>query len=90
MSDTNFQPIFDYIDNTKKELLSEMEEKFVTKSEIAKLQNTVDSIALSFKNNDDKVKVVEEKTTRIENWVMKTAEKVDVPINPKMNLKCVN
>lgn len=41
MSDTNFQPIFDYIDKAKDELREEM----ATKTDIARLENTVNSFA---------------------------------------------
>ena len=80
MSETNFQPIFDYIDKSqreqKQEIIQELSEGLPSKADINKLQNSVDAIALGLKNNDDRVKVVQTKAEGVEKWVMKAADKV--------------
>lgn len=42
MEITSFQPIFDYIDQTKQDILSEMRETMVTKDEFRGLVKTVE------------------------------------------------
>jgi hypothetical protein len=63
-------------------LKRELKAELATKEDIAHLQQTVDGFAKNFKDNDEKVIVVEAKAERLESWVMKAAEKVDIPYKP--------
>ncbi len=79
MENQNFQPIFDYIDekftNLETGLLSDM----ATKADIERVINTIDALAKMTKDNDDRLTIVENKSERIEHWVMKAAEKTEIP-----------
>lgn len=78
MSDKNFQPIFDYIDQAKKEILDEVP----SKADFQSLQTSVDSLAKRFDNVEVGLKVTEAKTEKIEHWVVEAAEKAKVPYKP--------
>ena len=78
MNETNFQPIFDYIDETKKEIM----EVVATKADIQNVLDAVGAIATQSKKNEDKVILLENKTERVEHWVMQAAEKIEVPYKP--------
>ncbi len=71
---SNFQPIFDYIDETKKEILSQVSNK----SDIKKLQNSLDAYAKQTKDYYQEVTVVVAKVSRMEAWIQKVANKVGV------------
>lgn len=75
MVEINYKPIFDYIDQTEKRL----KEELASKADLKHLQDTVDGIAKNFKDNDEKVKVVEGKAERIEHWVIDAAKRIDLP-----------
>ena len=75
MVEINYKPIFDYIDQTKKEL----KEELASKADLKRLQDTVDGIAKNFKNNDEKVIIVEAKSERIEHWVIDASKKINLP-----------
>ena len=75
MENINFQPVFDYIDQTEKRL----KEELASKADLKHLQDTVDEIAKGFKDNDEKVKVVDAKAERIEHWVIEASKKIDLP-----------
>ncbi len=78
MNDINFQPIFEYIDEAEKRIKAEM----ASKADIEKVLSAVTAIATNYKKTDDKVSIQESKTERIEHWVIKAAEKVEVPYKP--------
>ena len=78
MSETNFQPIFDYIDDK----ITGLEEKMATKLDIQKVLDAVGSFAKSAKDKNEKLALLENKTERIEHWVMEAAEKTKVPYKP--------
>jgi hypothetical protein len=74
----NFQPIFDYIDKTKADIFAEV----ASKNEINNIKNMLDAFAKSAGDNGNKMRLQENKTERIEHWVIKAAEKTKVPYKP--------
>jgi hypothetical protein len=84
MSDTNFQPIFDYIDESEKRIKEELTSEITSQIslKIQRVQDTLDAFAKDHKDNNHKAKIIEAKAERIEHWVMKAAEKVEVPYKP--------
>jgi hypothetical protein len=78
MDNINFQPIFDYIDNTKKEIL----EQVASKQDIKDLQTSIDGLAKQTKDNSDKVVLLDAKAGRLEGWVLQAAETTEIPYNP--------
>lgn len=43
MSETNFQPIFDYIDKSIEDLKADLDNKFTTKSDIERILQAIDA-----------------------------------------------
>ncbi len=82
MSDTNFQPIFEHIDQMKEEIIGEILGKVASKESIEHLQVSVDSFAKKEKDRSDELVVLNGKTKRIENWIIQAAKKTKVPYNP--------
>ena len=82
MSDTNFQPIFDYIDKSKEDLKVELLEVIATKEQIKNLQDSVDAFARESKNHKQEDVIHKAQTSRIEKWVITAAEKIEVPYEP--------
>lgn len=85
MSNTNFQPIFDYIDESVANKLDSLRDELhglATKKDIQKLQNTLDGFAKSTKEVDEKVKVLESKSEGMEHWIIKAAVETKVPYKP--------
>ena len=78
MSETNFKPVFDYIDQAKQEILEEVP----SKAQIEKLQSSVDGLAKWAKDNEDDILVLEKKTERLEHWTIEASEKIKVPYKP--------
>ena len=78
MENNNFKPIFDYIDEQTTLLRTEL----ASKADIQKVLNAVSSIAKNSKDNEEKTNVLETKAERIEKWVMKAAEKTEIPYKP--------
>jgi hypothetical protein len=75
MESTNFQPIFDYIDGVKEEILA----KQASKEDIQKLQQSIDSFAKDNKQYGEDFKLVENKASRLEAWALKAAKKTEIP-----------
>lgn len=71
---SKFQPIFDYIDETKKEILAQV----ATKESIKKLQDSVDVYAKQTKDYYQEVTIVIAKVNRMEAWIQTVANKVGV------------
>lgn len=71
---TNFQPIFDYIDDAKKDILAQV----ATKDDIKLLQNSMDVFAKQTKDYYQEVTVMVAKVSRMEAWIQKTANKIGI------------
>ena len=74
---SKFQPIFDYIDEQTALLRSEM----ATKKDIQAIITAIDAFAKEAKDNRQERVFHENKVTKIENWVVTAAEKIEVPYN---------
>jgi hypothetical protein len=78
MSDINFQPIFDYIDNSqnelKQDLVSLMDGRFdEVKTQIANLTHQVQRF-------NDESQVSKYRLDRLEGWAGKVGNKTNIPI----------
>ena len=71
---SKFQPVFDYIDETKKEILAQVADK----EDIKKLQDSMDAYAKQTKDYYQEVTVVVAKVSRMEAWIQRAAGKVGV------------
>lgn len=72
MPKKDFQPIFDYIDQSKKEILAQV----AGKKELANLQNSLDAYAKQTKDYYQEVTVVIAKANRMEMWIKEAAKKI--------------
>ena len=75
MQKIDFKPVFDYIEQAEIRL----KEELASKADLKHLQDTMDGIAKNFKDNDEKVTIVEAKAERMEHWVIDVAKKIDLP-----------
>ena len=82
MSEINFKPIFDYIDQKSEETVQELKAEMATKADIDKVLTAIDGLAKRSKENDDGILVLEKKTERLEHWTIRAAEKIKVPYKP--------
>lgn len=73
---SEFQPIFDYIDETKKEIISEILSQTASKGDVNNLRTSLDGYAKQTKDYYQEVTVVVAKVNRIEAWIQKAAHKV--------------
>ena len=69
-----FQPVLDYIDQTKREILAQV----ANKSDITKLQNSIDAYAKQTKDYYQEVTVVVAKVSRMEAWIREASSKIGV------------
>jgi hypothetical protein len=82
MENINFQPVFDYIDKTKEEIIGEIMGQVATKEDIRGLQSSIDGLAKQTKDNTEKVAGADAKASQLEGWVIQAAEKIEVPYKP--------
>lgn len=82
MTAANFQPIFDYIDKTAADLEAKLRVDMATKTDIQKVLDAIDAFAKASKDNKQESLVLKAKAEKIEHWVMKAAETIDVPYRP--------
>jgi hypothetical protein len=61
---------------TKEEIDKKFEEQ---SNSFSKLQTSVDNIAITSKNQTAELKVLNNRTKRMEDWVIKASEKVQIP-----------
>jgi phosphopantetheine adenylyltransferase len=66
---------------TKQEL-QEMRDDLPTRAEFAQLQTSVDGIAKQFKNSEQELLVVGERTARMEKWIQRAADKIGLEYKP--------
>ncbi len=83
MSTINFQPIFDYIDEShdrlKQELKSEIKTEF--HQELGGLKTAIANIAAQLQTNLAEQKVAGHRLNRLEDWAGPVGEKVGLPIS---------
>jgi hypothetical protein len=66
---------------TKAEL-TDLRAELPTRADFAQLQTSVDGIAKLFKTTDQELLIVGERTSRIENWVQRAADRIGVEYKP--------
>lgn len=82
MSEINYQPIFDYIDEAKKELREEMNDKMATKADIERVLAAIAAFGEQTQNNTEQVATAHYRIDDVEKWVTKVAEKTNIPYQP--------
>ena len=78
MPNSNFQPIFDYIDQSIEGLKAQV----ASKSDIDRVITAIDGLAKQSKDHDDKIIILENKSEHFEHWAVKAGEKIDLPYKP--------
>ncbi len=82
MADSNFQPIFDYIDR----LEARLEERLVLKmndvirEEMGDLKTSVANLAAQVKQIHDELLVSGHRVDRLEYWAKRAGDKIDTPL----------
>jgi hypothetical protein len=66
---------------TKQEL-EDLRVELPSRTEFHQLQTSVDGIAKRFKDTDEELQVVGERTSRMEAWIQKAANKIGVEYKP--------
>jgi hypothetical protein len=79
MPDTNFQPIFDYIDQNNQVL----EENIMVKvrAELRDMKSNIANLVTDVKSIKDELLVSNHRTTRLEHWAKPVGDKVGIPID---------
>ncbi len=82
MSDTNFQPIFDYIDQNSQKLKTELKEEILSevRNEIGDLKTSIANLSVQVKNYHEEMLVSGHRIDRLEEWAKQVGNKVGVPI----------
>ncbi len=80
MTEINFQPVFDYLENEfkpelKKELRAEIREEF--SGPITSIAN----LAGEIKSLREDMKISNHRVTRLEEWAIPVGKKVDIPLS---------
>lgn len=79
MENTNFKPIFDYIDQKVDNLEIKLKTELASKQDIQRILNAIDSFAGQSKLREQEQIVLKAKTERIEHWVTDASKKFNVP-----------
>lgn len=66
---------------TKQELKS-LKADLPTRADFAQLQTSVDGLAKRYKNTDEEIQVFSERTSRMEAWIQRAANKIGVEYKP--------
>jgi uncharacterized protein YigA (DUF484 family) len=66
---------------TKPEL-EDLKADLPTKADFHQLQTAVDGIAKRFKDTDEELQVVGERTSRMETWIQRAADKIGIEYKP--------
>lgn len=82
MSETNFKPVFDYIDQSKRELKEDLLGEIASKKAVEKLQDSVVGLAKRFDKIEQESIVTKARTQRVEHWVMEASSKIKVAYKP--------
>lgn len=82
MSETNFQPICDYIDKTIEDLKADLDNKFATKSDIERILQAIDAFSKRDKINETEILASGSRINALEKWTIEAAPKVGVQYNP--------
>lgn len=74
MSEINFKPVFDYIDERVKEVRHDM----ATKADIERVLNAIDKFAKRDGVNEGEIKAVGNRVDKVDAWITEAASKVGV------------
>ena len=79
MSDVNFQPVFDYIDQAK----NEIKEDILTevKAELGDVKTSIANLSSQVQKYHEEMLVSGHRIDRLEDWAKVVGEKVGVPIS---------
>ncbi len=82
MSDTNFQPIFDYIDKTNEQLKEDLKQEIMVevRSELGGIKTAVANLSNQVKSYHEEMLVSGHRIDRLEDWAVQVGQKVGVPI----------
>ena len=78
MADINFQPVFDYIDNVKKELRDELIAD--VRQEMNEVKTSISNLSQQVKKYHEEMLVSGHRIDRLESWAEQVGKKVGVPI----------
>lgn len=78
MSDTNFQPIFDYIDQSAAALKADISAEL--RQEIGEVKTSVANLSAQVKKYHEEMLVSGHRTGPLEEWATQVGNKVGVPI----------
>lgn len=83
MADTNFQPIFDYIDESNKRLKEDLKTEIVTevRSELGDIKTAVANLSGQVKGYHEETMAGGHRLDRLEDWAEMVGPKVGVPIS---------
>ncbi len=83
MSDVNFQPIFDYIDESNKKLKEELKEEILTevRSEFGDIKTAVANLSGQVKKYHEEMLVSGHRLDCLKEWAQIVGGKVGVPIS---------
>ena len=82
MSETNFQPIFDYIDQTIEDLKTDQDAKFASKADIQAVLKAIEAFGKQGKDNQEEILAAGGRIDDLEKWTIEAAPKVGVSYNP--------
>ncbi len=79
MSDSNFQPIFDYIDQSNKTLKEEILTE--VRIELGDIKTSIANLSAQVKQYHEEMLVSGHRIDRLEDWAKQVGQKVGVPIS---------
>jgi uncharacterized coiled-coil DUF342 family protein len=82
MSDINFQPIFDYIDQNNQVLEDEIMGKVrtVLQEELGDIKTSITNLSAQVKQYHEEMLVSGHRIDRLEDWAKQVGQKIGVPI----------
>lgn len=78
MADTNFQPIFDYLDTHLGGVKSEIKE---LRQDVNMVQTSITNLSAQVKQYHEEMLVSGHRIDRLEDWAKQVGQKVGVPIS---------
>lgn len=78
MADINFQPVFDYIDEAKKEIKEDV--RVELRAELRDVKTSISNLSSQVKKYCEEMLVSGHRIDRLEQWAEQVGNKVGVPI----------
>lgn len=79
MTETNFKPIFDYIDQKETSILEAV--RIIVRSELGDINTNVANLAGQVKDFHDEMAIMGFRTNRLEKWAVPVGKKVGLPLD---------